>query len=91
MAAVLVPNVEFIFGLTGSTAAALMSFIFPAWVFLLAATSQRTSARADLALPQCEPGDHWHCDKNCLALLCPQLLQSLLQADTYPSSNLPVC
>ncbi|KAK9802660.1 hypothetical protein WJX73_002230, partial [Symbiochloris irregularis] len=52
MAAVLVPNVEFIFGLTGSTAAALMSFVFPAWVFLLAATSQRTSARADLALPQ---------------------------------------
>lgn len=54
-AAVLVPNVEFIFGLTGSTAAALLAFIFPAWVFLLAATPLRTSARADLDLLPCAP------------------------------------
>ena len=34
-AAIFVPNIEFIFGLIGSTAAALLAFIFPAWTFLL--------------------------------------------------------
>lgn len=54
-AAVLLPNVEFIFGLSGSTAAALLAFVFPAWTFLLAATPVRTAARPDLDLSPCMP------------------------------------
>ena len=51
-AAVLVPNVEFVLGLTGATAAALIMGVLPASAFLLAALPAQTQARSDLAISQ---------------------------------------
>ena len=39
--AALLPNVEFVFGLAGSTASTLMAFILPAAIFLNVTSSQR--------------------------------------------------
>jgi hypothetical protein len=38
---VLLPNVEFVFGLAGSTASTLMAFILPAAIFLTVTSGQR--------------------------------------------------
>lgn len=39
--AVLLPNVEFVFGLAGSTASTLLAFILPAAIFLHVSAGQR--------------------------------------------------
>eukprot|EP00884_Botryococcus_braunii_P010425 jgi/Botrbrau1/19384/Bobra.0338s0014.1 len=45
--AIMVPNVELIFGLAGSAPAALLAFVFPAALFLAASASSRTVALFD--------------------------------------------
>lgn len=57
-AAVLVPNVEFIFGLTGATASVLISYILPALTFirLLDTSHELTSGMHRQTKVRCQTG-----------------------------------
>ncbi len=52
--AVLLPNVEFVFGLAGSTASTLMAFILPAAIFLSVTSGQRGMMGYSVDMPRSE-------------------------------------
>ena len=62
-AAVLVPNVEFVLGLSGATAASCIMGVLPSCTFLVAAVPAQTLARSDLGISTGQ-GHHVACTRS---------------------------
>ncbi len=65
--ATLVPNVEYVFGLAGSTASVLISFVFPAALFLQVSGSQR--GQQGYAVDQARNSPKWRQRRHAAAVL----------------------